>query len=74
MSKVEFQSLIILGIMEMDQVMIVAKQITNQLSRPPLPPPPPVFSRSFSMDDDHRVTEVYLISHGECEWEVWFSS
>ncbi|KAF7819352.1 2,3-bisphosphoglycerate-dependent phosphoglycerate mutase [Senna tora] len=38
---------------------------------PPLPPPPPaVFSRSFSanaMDDDQTVTEVFLISHGECE-------
>lgn len=38
---------------------------------PPLPPPPPaVFSRGFSansMDDDQTVTEVFLISHGECE-------
>lgn len=37
---------------------------------PPLPPPPPIFSRSFSMEADDRqpgVTEVFLISHGECE-------
>lgn len=36
---------------------------------PPPSPPPAVFSRSFSgngmVDDD--VTEVFLISHGECE-------
>ncbi|EEF49359.1 uncharacterized protein LOC8273121 [Ricinus communis] len=44
---------------------------------PPPPPPPPVFSRSFSSssrdgiaaDEDRAVTvtEVFLISHGECE-------
>lgn len=39
---------------------------------PPLPPPPPVFSRSFSsstMEEDRgaAATEVFLISHGECE-------
>ncbi|KAF5725584.1 hypothetical protein HS088_TW23G00308 [Tripterygium wilfordii] len=44
----------------------------NVLAPPPPLPPPPVFSRSFSMDEDHHqhnrtVTEVYLISHGECE-------
>ncbi|KAF5735861.1 hypothetical protein HS088_TW15G01377 [Tripterygium wilfordii] len=37
-----------------------------------LAPPPPVFSRSYSMGHHHHnqnqtVTEVYLISHGECE-------
>ncbi|XVF57705.1 hypothetical protein PTKIN_Ptkin07bG0003500 [Pterospermum kingtungense] len=31
------------------------------------PPPPAVFSRSLSMDDDGMVIEVYLISHGECD-------
>ncbi|CAN0870181.1 Broad-specificity phosphatase YOR283W [Linum grandiflorum] len=48
----------------------------NVLGPPPPPPPVPVFSRSYSMasagggsgDDDHRaVTEVVLVSHGECE-------
>ncbi|XP_028780225.1 uncharacterized protein LOC114736539 isoform X2 [Neltuma alba] len=42
----------------------------NVLAPPPPLPPPPVFSRSFSanaIDDDQTVTEVYLISHGECE-------
>lgn len=37
---------------------------------PPLPPPPPIFSRSFSIEADDRqagVTEVFLISSGECE-------
>ncbi|KAF8020888.1 hypothetical protein BT93_G1331 [Corymbia citriodora subsp. variegata] len=39
---------------------------------PPLPPPPPVFSRSYSsstMEEDRGAvtTEVFLISHGECE-------
>ncbi|XP_031405044.1 uncharacterized protein LOC116213991 isoform X1 [Punica granatum] len=37
---------------------------------PPLPPPPPVFSRSFSIEADDRqlgISEVFLISHGECE-------
>ncbi|KAE8689414.1 Detected protein of unknown function [Hibiscus syriacus] len=29
--------------------------------------PPPVFSRSFSFDDDRTVLEVYFISHGECD-------
>ncbi|XP_022750434.1 uncharacterized protein LOC111299487 [Durio zibethinus] len=38
----------------------------NVLARPP-PLPPPVFSRSFSLDEDRMVIEVYLISHGECE-------
>ncbi|KAK4805107.1 hypothetical protein SAY86_004924 [Trapa natans] len=37
---------------------------------PPPPPPPPIFSRSFSIEADDRqpgVTEVFLISNGECE-------
>ncbi|KAH0973456.1 hypothetical protein GBA52_025612 [Prunus armeniaca] len=39
---------------------------------PPLLPPPQGFSRSFSlssnaMEDDRFMTEVFLISHGECE-------
>ncbi|KAK4743835.1 hypothetical protein SAY87_010147 [Trapa incisa] len=37
---------------------------------PPLPPPPPIFSRSFSIEAEDRqpgVTEVFLISNGECE-------
>lgn len=37
---------------------------------PPPPPPPPVFTRSFSsstMEEDRGATEVFLISHGECE-------
>ncbi|XP_010528134.1 PREDICTED: uncharacterized protein LOC104805304 [Tarenaya hassleriana] len=45
----------------------------NVLAPPPPPPPPllppPIFSR-ISAADDHRaaaVTEVYLISHGECD-------
>ncbi|KAF8408498.1 hypothetical protein HHK36_007654 [Tetracentron sinense] len=39
----------------------------NVLSPPP--PPPPNISRSFSseaLDDDRTITEVFLISHGEC--------
>ncbi|KAL5581447.1 hypothetical protein UlMin_013889 [Ulmus minor] len=42
----------------------------NVLAPPPPLPPPPVFSRSFSsstMDEDRAVTEVFLISHGECQ-------
>ncbi|XP_050231875.1 uncharacterized protein LOC126680736 [Mercurialis annua] len=49
----------------------------NVLAPPPPPPPPPVFLRSFSSNsgvsvDDEQTgavafTEVYLISHGECE-------
>ncbi|OMO99359.1 Histidine phosphatase superfamily, clade-1 [Corchorus olitorius] len=40
----------------------------NVLAPPPPLPPPPVFSRSYSsLDDDRMVSEVYLISHGECE-------
>ncbi|KAI4350446.1 hypothetical protein L6164_004901 [Bauhinia variegata] len=41
----------------------------NVLAPPPPLPPPPVFSRSFSANamDDETVTEVFLISHGECE-------
>lgn len=31
------------------------------------PPPPPIFSRIASRDEDRAVTEVYLISHGECD-------
>ena len=42
----------------------------NVLTPPPPPPRPhPAFSRSFSsgaMDED-RATEVFLISHGECQ-------
>ena len=38
----------------------------NVLASPPPLPPTPVFSRSFSMDDQ-TMTEVFLISHGECE-------
>lgn len=41
----------------------------NVLAPPPLPPPPPpppsIFPRGG--DDDRPVTEVILISHGECE-------
>ncbi|CAA7032604.1 unnamed protein product [Microthlaspi erraticum] len=29
--------------------------------------PPPIFSRIASGDEDRAVTEVYLISHGECD-------
>uniref|UniRef100_A0A1J3HNL1 2,3-bisphosphoglycerate-dependent phosphoglycerate mutase n=2 Tax=Noccaea caerulescens TaxID=107243 RepID=A0A1J3HNL1_NOCCA len=44
----------------------------NVLSPPPPPPhptllPPPIFSRIASGDEDRAVTEVYLISHGECD-------
>ncbi|CAN6702989.1 unnamed protein product [Malus baccata var. baccata] len=42
----------------------------NVLAPPSPLPPPPGFSRSFSsngMEDDRFVTEVFLISHGECE-------
>ncbi|KAJ7971769.1 2,3-bisphosphoglycerate-dependent phosphoglycerate mutase [Quillaja saponaria] len=42
----------------------------NVLAPPPPLPPPPAFSRSFSsntMDEDQTVTEVFFISHGECE-------
>ncbi|KAI4348376.1 hypothetical protein L6164_009107 [Bauhinia variegata] len=41
----------------------------NVLAPPPPLPPPPVFSRSYSANsmDDETVTEVFLISHGECE-------
>ncbi|KAK7315768.1 hypothetical protein VNO77_34341 [Canavalia gladiata] len=42
----------------------------NVLGPPPLPSPPPVLSRSFSANGivvDDEVTEVFLISHGECE-------
>ncbi|XP_057982588.1 uncharacterized protein LOC131167736 [Malania oleifera] len=45
----------------------------NVLAPPPPPPPPPRFSRSFSLDtldDDRTVTEVFLISHGECEMSL----
>ncbi|CAF2143493.1 hypothetical protein BRARA_B03251 [Brassica rapa] len=31
------------------------------------PSPPPIFSRLASGDEDRAVTEVYLISHGECD-------
>ncbi|KAG2301558.1 hypothetical protein Bca4012_059808 [Brassica carinata] len=36
----------------------------------PPPPPPPIFSRIASSGDEDRaaaVTEVYLVSHGECD-------
>lgn len=39
----------------------------------PPPPLPPHFSRSFSssvVDDDRSVTEVFLISHGECHMNL----
>lgn len=39
----------------------------NVLAPPPPLPPPSAFSRSFSIDDDRIVTEVYLINHGESE-------
>ncbi|XP_010425401.1 PREDICTED: uncharacterized protein LOC104710488 isoform X1 [Camelina sativa] len=41
----------------------------NVLSPPlhPHPHPPPIFSRIASGDEDRSVTEVYLISHGECD-------
>lgn len=32
-----------------------------------LSPPPSIFSRIASGDEDRAVTEVYLISHGECD-------
>ncbi|KAL5797271.1 hypothetical protein ACOSQ2_002091 [Xanthoceras sorbifolium] len=38
----------------------------NVLS-PPLTPSPSIFSRSLLGDEDRAVTEVFLISHGECE-------
>lgn len=46
----------------------------NVLAPPPtLPPLPPHFHRTFSVtsaDDDRVVTEVYLISHGECHMNL----
>ncbi|CAE6068364.1 unnamed protein product [Arabidopsis arenosa] len=39
----------------------------NVLSPPPQPQPPSIFSRIASGDEDRAVTEVYLISHGECD-------
>ncbi|CAJ1953347.1 unnamed protein product [Sphenostylis stenocarpa] len=43
----------------------------NVLGPPPQLPSPPALSRSFSangmVSDDDAVTEVFLISHGECE-------
>ncbi|KAJ4961289.1 hypothetical protein NE237_021199 [Protea cynaroides] len=41
----------------------------NVLAPPPPLPPRPRFSTSFSsdtLDDDRTITEVFLISHGEC--------
>ncbi|KAK3183885.1 hypothetical protein Dsin_031171 [Dipteronia sinensis] len=38
----------------------------NVLS-PPITPPPSIFSRGLLGDEDRAVTEVFLISHGECE-------
>ncbi|XP_010494548.2 PREDICTED: uncharacterized protein LOC104771679 [Camelina sativa] len=43
------------------------KKKKNVLSPPPHPHPPPIFSRIASGDEDRSVTEVYLISHGECD-------
>lgn len=45
----------------------------NVLAPPPPLPPPPHFHRTFSVtptDDDRALTEVYLISHGECHMNL----
>lgn len=46
----------------------------NVLAPPPPLPPPPHFSRSFSAadggEDDRKVTEVFLICHGECHMNL----
>ncbi|KAL1833073.1 hypothetical protein ACET3Z_002724 [Daucus carota] len=46
----------------------------NVLAPPPALPPPPHFSRAFSaadvVEDDRTVTEVFLISHGECHMNL----
>ncbi|KAL7106561.1 hypothetical protein ACP275_06G001700 [Erythranthe tilingii] len=45
----------------------------NVLAPPPPLPPPPHFHRTFSVspaDDDRAITEVYLISHGECHMNL----
>ncbi|KAM7255628.1 hypothetical protein ACFE04_008526 [Oxalis oulophora] len=42
----------------------------NVLSQPPPLPPTPsaaIFSRSFSMEEEHSVIEVFLVTHGESE-------